>query len=123
MFNAPPYDPPAEPPSTAAPPLLPEPPRALVESFWTDWSRIEDRASTVASGRLVEALRSRARSRDALAILADAALEHVAAARSRGDLTFANAVADLAVTGRAAFAGFQRTPHPTRRCSPPSERG
>ena len=88
-----------------------EPPRAFVEDYW-DWDRkIAGPHVSVRSARLIPTLRAVAARRDAERALVDSALARVQAARARETsgptIELSNAMADLAVTGRAAYRQFR----------------
>jgi pimeloyl-ACP methyl ester carboxylesterase len=102
-----PYLPPSEPPRSGG--TSPEyvPPRNFVD-YW-NWSRIRDDRDGVRTGRLAPWLRDAARTRNPQEILRRAV---VAAFRPTTDnaLAESQALADLAVTGRAAFTNFTASP-------------
>jgi pimeloyl-ACP methyl ester carboxylesterase len=98
-----PYLPPMEPAQPGVQPPEFVPPTGFVD-YW-DWSRIQDEKGGVRTGRLAPWLRDAARTRSPIAILQRAV---IAAFRPKTNNATAEsrALADLAVSGRTAFAAF-----------------
>jgi hypothetical protein len=109
MDNSQPYEPPAENPRAERAPSFHHAPRDLVEDYW-DPERLGDRSGAgVRTARLVQSLRRVAAARDPMAALVESAVRRHNGASD----AMTTALADLAVTGRTAFARF--------RAAPPSE--